>query len=394
MTRKLLITTLLTVSCLALSGQGSIRSVLDQIEANNKTLAGRASLARAESLEARVGNSLPDPEVVVEQVWGSPAELGKQGEVTATQSFDFPSAYIARNRLAKMRGRQAESGYNLYRQQVLLEAQELCYEVIALRRQRTLLSQQAEFATRLAETADKRLEAGDANILESSEARVQALSADNSVRSLDIEIADALGRLKILNGGAEVSFPDSEFPPAEALLPFDEMVERYLEADPSLAAVLAERDAEGLAVKAARAESLPKLVLGYKLEFAAGERFNGLVAGLSVPMFGNRNNVKAARAREIYAASEAENAQMSTRQRLETLYAKARLLEEAIQNCREITAKTGDYIQNLGKALEAGEITVTVYFSQYDAVLGYNERLIELQRDYHLACARINAVTL
>jgi outer membrane protein TolC len=394
MKRKFLITTLLTVSCLALSGQGSIPSVLDQIEANNKTLAGRASLARAETLEARVGNSLSDPEVAVEHVWGTPAELGKHGEFVVSQSFDFPTAYIARNRLAKMRGRQAESGYNLYRQQVLLEAQELCYQVIALRRQRMLLEVHADLTTRLADAADKELEAGEANILKASEARVHALSAGNAVRSLDIEIADALGQLKILNGGAEVTFPDSEFPSLGALTPFDEMVEIYLDADPALTAALAERTAEGLAVKAARAESLPKLVVGYKLEFAAGERFNGLVAGLSIPMFGNRNNVKAARAREIYAASEAENIQNSTRQRLETLYAKAALLEESINSCREITTKAGAYIQNLAKALEAGEITITDYFWQYDEVLGYQQRLIELQRDYHLVCARINAVTL
>jgi outer membrane protein TolC len=393
--RKILITTILLIlGCSVSWGQGSIPSVLDQIEANNKTLAGRASLARAEALEARVGNSLADPEVEYEHVWGSPADLGKQGELTATQSFDFPSAYIARNRLAKMRGRQAESGYNLYRQQVLLEAQELCFEIIALRQQRELFARRAEFATLLSEATDKRLEAGNANILETSEARVQALSADNAVRSLDIEIADALGRLKILNGGTEVVFSDSDFPVEDTLMPLDKMAEIYLESDPALAGALAERDIATQGVKAARSESLPKFVVGYKLEHGGGERFNGIVAGMSIPMFGNRNNVKAARAREIFAASEAESAQMSTRQQLETLYAKARLLEGAILNCREITAKTDDYLQNLTKALDAGEITVTDYFSQYDAVLGYQERLIELQRDYHLVCARINAVTL
>jgi outer membrane protein TolC len=385
---------LLTVSCLALSGQGSIQSVLDQIETNNKTLAGRASLARAEAFEARVGNSLADPEVAVEHVWGTPAELGKHGEFVASQSFDFPTAYIARNRLAKMRGRQAESGYNVYRQQVLLQAQELCYEVIALRRQRKLLEVHADLASKLAEASTKELEAGQANVLKASESRIHSLAAESAVRLLDVEIADALGQLKILNGGAEVTFPDTDFPATEALMPLDDMVEVYLEADPALASVLAERDASGVAVKAARSESLPKLVLGYKLEFAAGERFNGLVAGLSVPMFGNRHNVKAARAREIYAETEAENARMTTRQQLETLYEKARILEEAIGNYEQIARQTDEYLRHLARALAAGELNVTDYFSQYDGIVVFEQELLELTKQHHIVLARINAVTL
>jgi outer membrane protein TolC len=394
MRKILIITTLLAVSCSTLRGQESIQGVLEQIEANNKTLTARASLAEAEALEARVGNSLADPKVQLEHVWGTPAELGKQGELTATQSFDFPSAYIARNRLAKMRGKQAASDYDLYRQQVLLEAQELCFEVIALRRQKELLTVRKGFATRLAEISEKQLEVGDTNILEVSEARVQALSADNYIRLLDVEIADALGRLKILNGGIEVDFTDTEFPPVMGLAPFDEMAEIYLESDPALAGALARRDVAQQGVKAARSESLPKFELGYKLEFAAGERFNGLVAGMSIPMFGNRNNVKRARAEENFALLEAENAQMSTERELATLYDKASILEESIRSYEKITIQSELYLKNLARSLEAGELTVTDYFSQYDGMLNFEKELIELTKQYHIVRSRIDSVTL
>jgi outer membrane protein TolC len=394
MRKILIIAILLTLGCSVLSGQGSIQSVLDRIETNNKTLAARASLAEAETLEARVGNSLPDPEVAVEHVWGTPAELGKHGEVVATQSFDFPTAYIARNRLARMRGRQAESDYDLYRQQLLLEAQELCFEVIALRQQRQLLKYHASVASYLAETAAKELDEGSANVLKASEAHIHSLAAENELHLLDVEITDALGRLKILNGGIDVDFDDTDFPPIIPLTSLDEMVELYLESSPELAGTLAQRDAATQGVKAARSESLPKLVLGYKLEFAAGERFNGLVAGMSIPMFGNRNNVKAARARALYASQQAEDARMATRQNLETLYAKATILEESIRKYEKITDQTGEYLRNLGLALKAGEINVTEYFSQYDDILTYKNELVELTKQYHIVRARIDSVTL
>jgi outer membrane protein TolC len=394
MIHKIIITILLSVSCLSLWGQGSIPSVLQQIEANNKTLAARASLAQAESLEARVGNSLPDPEIQYEHVWGSPASLGKQGEFVASQSFDFPTAYIARARLAKMRGQQADNGYQIYRQQVFLEAQELCFEIIALRRQRELLETHRNLTAQLAETSAKELEAGVAGVLKVSESRLHLLAAENELRLLDVEITDALGRLKILNGGVDIDFPDNDFPLQTDIMPFDEMARIYAESDPLLTGAALEGEVAKQQAKTARSESLPKLSLGYKLEFGGGERFNGFVAGVSIPMFGNRHNVKAARARELYASLVQEDMQTSVTQTLVTLYEKASLLEESIRNYKKITQETESYLKYLEQTLSAGEITVTDYFTQYDGILVYKKELIELTRQYHIVRSRIYSVLL
>lgn len=395
MFRYLLMTIVsLAVGVGAADAQSSIPKVLDAIEANNLTLRARASLAEAEALEARVGNSLPDPEVEYEHVWGSPKDLGKQGEFAATQSFDFPTAYAARNKLAKLRGRQSASEYDLYRQQVLMEAQTLCIEIVALRRQRALLDTRAGFARAIADAAQQMLDAGQANTLEASEASVQYLAAANAVAMLDIEIADALGQLKILNGGVEVDFPDGEFPAMDGVPPFDQMAEVYYESDPALQSALAGRDAARQEVRASRSESLPKLALGYKLEHGAGERFNGVVAGMTIPMFGNRNNVKRARAQQQYAELEADDARARVGQQLETLYAKAGLLEESVRRYDGITQNNAAYLENLRRALDAGQINVTDYFSQYDAVMQFEEARIGLLRDYHLTCAQIYSVML
>lgn len=394
MRKRFLIIAFLAVGISMANGQSTIVRILNEIETNNLTLQARASLSEAEALEARVGNSLPDPEVEYEHVWGSPKELGKQGEFAATQSFDFPSAYVARNKLARLRGRQYSSEYALYRQEVLMEAQNLCLEIVALRKQRALLDMRAGFAGKLAGASERMLEEGQANVLQASEARVQYLAANNAVRLLDVEIADALGRLKILNGGVEIEFTDVDFPSVTGIMPFDDMAEIYYNSDPALAGALAERDAAAQEVKASRSESLPKFALGYKLEHGNGEQFHGVVAGMSIPMFGNRNNVKRARAQERYASLAADDARARTGQQLATLYAKAALLEKSIKDYAKITEDTGSYLGCLAKALEAGQISVTDYFSQYDGIIGFEEALIDLMREYHLVRAQIYSVML
>lgn len=376
------------------AAQSSIERVLSEVEANNLTLKARASSAEASALEVRVGNSLPDPEIGYEHVWGSPADLGKQGEFTAMQSFDFPTAYAARNKLARLRGRQYDSEYGLYRQEVLLEAYNLCLEIIALRRQRDLLDTRAGFARELAAASERMLAEGAANTLQASEARVQYLAADNAVRLLDVGIADAMGRLKILNGGVETGFADKEFPPMTAITPFESMLEVYLDSDPAILAAAAGREAAGQEVRAARSQSLPRFAVGYKLEYGGGERFQGVAAGMSIPVFGNRNNVKRARAQERFAALEADDVRTRAEQRLSALYAKAAILEESVISYGEIAEDTQAYLANLRRSLEAGQITVTEYFSQYDGIMAYEEALIEFLREYHQVRAQIYSVML
>lgn len=375
-------------------GQNSIENVLRQVEANNKTLYARASLAEADMLAEKMGNSLPDPEVAYEHMWGTRAVSGQKGEVTATQSFDFPTAYIERNRLAELRGKKYASEYDLYRQQVLLETYELCVELIFLRNQAALFKMRAAFSGGIADAAARKLESGEINAMQATEARIHWLAARNEIRIIEVEIADAVGRLKILNGGLDVDFPDTEFPAADVLPPFEDMAAVYLESDPELAIALAEYAAAKQEVRASRSESLPKLTAGYKLEHGGRERFNGVVAGVSIPMFGNRNNVKRARAQERFASLQAENAKMSVERRLATLYNKATLLEESIISYEDITEDTAEYLDNLSKALAAGQINITDYYSRYDALIESEKALIELKREYHIVRARIYSVML
>lgn len=380
--------------CVAAPAQGSIERVLAEIEANNLTLKARASLSEAGALEARTGNSLPDPELGYDHLWGRSPESGTQGEFTAVQPFDFPTAYAARNKLARLRGRQFASEYDLYRQEVLSEAHGICLELIAMRRRRALLDRRAGLARELASASQRRFAEGAVDALHVSESRVQYLAAANALRLMDVGIADAEGRLKILNGGVETGFADADFPVRGELMPFEAMLELYLESDPAILAAAAAREAAGQQVRAARSESLPKLALGYKLEHGNGERFQGVTAGVSIPMFGNRNNVKRAAAERRYAELADDDTRARARQQLATLYAKAALLEESIAGYMEIMEDTEQYLSNLRRSLDAGRITVTDYFSQYDGITAYEEAFIEFLLEYHQVRAQIYSVFL
>ena len=373
----------------------AIGQVLRSVEENNAALAARRKLADAQTLEARTGNSLENPEVEFGYKWGDPSSLGKAGEVAVSQAFDFPSTYVYRNRMARSLAEQYGHEYAAYRQELLLEAQSLCLEIIALRQQGDLLRKALANAQGVADIMTRREEAGDANILEANKARFELVGAKNAYKLNEIELVAAENRLANLNGGNPVAFTVGEFPARPFLAAREEMAGRYEETSPELLALLSGKSAADNDVHVSRSLSLPKFSAGYKHEYTPGgnDKFNGITVGMSIPMFGNRNNVKRAKAQAMFAESQYRSGLTDMRSNLAELYAKAGLLAASLDDYRRITEHARS-VELLNKAIEAGQISIVDYFAELAPVYDAWLTMIEVERDYHLACARIMMIDL
>lgn len=400
--KKIVIATAILVCSWGLAGSAvaqqtdqAIGQVLQSVEQNNATLAARRNLTDAQRLEARTGNSLENPDVEFGYKWGNPSSLGKSGEVSLTQGFDFPSTYVYRNRMAKRLGEQYGHEYAAYRQQLLLDAQSLCLEIIALRQQNDLLRKALENAERIADIMAQREEAGDANILEANKARYELVGAKNAYKLNEIELATAENKLVNLNGGKPITFTATGFPSRPTLASQEQMRQRYEETSPELLALLSGKSAAEQDVKLSRSQSLPRLSAGYKHEFAPGgnERFNGISVGMSIPMFGNRNNVKRAKAQSLYAQSQYQSGVIEMQTALAEMYAKAELLSGSLREYRDITEHASS-MELLTKAIESGQISVTDYYAELQPIYDAYLTMVEVERDFHMVCAQINMIDL
>ena len=103
-----------------LAAQNNIESILRSIEKNNKELQASEQLTLSKKLEAATENTLPDPNVSYERKWGKPASIGKTGELSVSQSFDFPSVYVHKNQLYDLKSDLYDQQKQIIRQQVLL----------------------------------------------------------------------------------------------------------------------------------------------------------------------------------------------------------------------------------------------------------------------------------
>lgn len=272
MKRQILSIALAVVSLTAW-GQDIFTPVLQQIEQNSTTLQALQQQMEAEKLQNKTGLTPDNPEVSFGYLWGNSATIGNRKDVSVSQSFDFPTAYVQRSRLSNLQNNGVEYRYRTERMQLLLSAKELCIELIYNNMLREMYAVQVENARRIAEACEQLVQKGEANRLEYNKAALNYATMENELKRIDLERERLSANLTALNGGKPIAFDVIAY--AVPALPAD-FEQWYKEAEannPSLQYLRSEVEVAVRQVKLSQAEGLPKMAVGYMGEFVVGERF-------------------------------------------------------------------------------------------------------------------------
>lgn len=383
-----LFTLLLLGSILPIYAQSEIEEVLKSIESNNKALQAGQQLNETQKLEARTGNYLPNPTVELNQLWADRSVGGNSNELAVIQSFDFPSVYFNKNKLAKLKSSVSDYQYAATRQQILLKARQACQEIIYLRKQKHLLDNRLKNAERLEALYHQRLNSGDANQLEYNKIRLEKMNAASAARRNEATLRSQLEQLQTLNGGLPISFMAQDFTTVPILPEYSALETAYLSADPTLKSITRESEVARREIKVNRALTLPKFDIGYRRNGGSEETLNGFRIGMSIPLWENKNTVKRAKAQAEYSILTIEDNTQTLKATLKELYLQA----QSLQISREEYAQTLASQQTeelLNKALEAGQISMIDYFVEitilYDSIQNY----LEVEKEYYNLTAQL-----
>lgn len=374
-------------SILPLQAQQSIDEVLQYIEQSSKELQAQRRLTEAQKLEARTGNSLQNPTVEMENMWRRP-EAGSEAELTVMQGFDFPSAYAARNKIAKLKGSAYESQGAEVRQQILLQAKLLCLEIIYLRQQQASLNERLSNTERLAAIYQQKLETGTANILETNKINVELITTRTAANLNATSLQTCMEQLTNLAGGNPVNFTATEYPVEQPLPDYASIEALYLEQNPELQRLEHERNAAQKSIALNKAIGLPKFEVGFRHNYGLEGRLTGFAVGMSIPMFENKNKVKTARAQSYYTDTQLQSAKLNNIAQLKQLYQQAQTLQASATSLENLL-QNQNTIDLLNKALDAGQISVIEYFTEVNTFYQNRETLLQLQKDYRTVTAQI-----
>jgi outer membrane protein TolC len=344
----------------------SLDAILRSVAENNTELRALQSAATAEKAENRAENNLEDP--TVDYLRQHNTQTSEHStEFNAIQSFDFPTQYITRNRAIGLRNEAVDRQYEAARREVLLQAKQLCLQMIFLNRQRTLLDQRLTNAEAMERHAATRMETGDASILEMNKIKMERMNV-NAEKAKNVgEYRTALQQLLALNGNQPLEFDGSEYPVlASEALDYNSLHDLALTGDAGLEAQAIQSLAAQKQVSVDRQGWLPKLSVGFRRNTTAVDADNGLYVGASVPIFQNRKKVAAAKARAV----EARLTQQSEKEKAEAQF------QGLFNEMQQLRAALDVYdlplmfhtLDVLKKAFAEGELSVIEYFTEMECI--------------------------
>lgn len=393
---KYLILTVSLALPLMLHAQSATDSLLLVVERTNTTLLALGRQTAAEGMERSASLALPDPEIGLAYLWGSPSLIGSRQDVSATQSLDLATLTGARRSVVRAQDALAQWQYRVRRMEILLQARLLCADVVYHNRRLAVAERRRQSLLALAGMETRRLEAGDGNRLEVNQARMAVATQEADIAAVSAEREKALASLAALMGPGEgegLTLRDTAYCAAPLPADFSVWYAEAAQRSPLLGYVAQEVEVSRRQMRLARSERLPTLSAGFMGEYVAGQRYQGLSLGLSVPLWSAGKRIRAARA--AAEAAEARQSDLRTQyyNKARSLYQRAVALRR-VATAYRTAAEGGDSPRLLRTALDEGEISMPDYLRQMQAYYGAEDQALAAEHDYQRACAELAAAEL
>lgn len=367
--------------------QNGLDAFLQEIEVNNQELKLYRQDANASTERAGTGLYPSDPEVNFGFLNADPESIGRRIDFSITQRFDFPTAYGFRSEIGKIRREVAELTLKYKTMSIRHQAAELLIKYQAAAKKRVLLEERMILAEQMQKAFDSKLQAGDLSMLDYQQMNLSKLKTERQLAEIQRHEAGLLLEIKQMNAGKTPAAMIPDFP-------FSLKSEESLLVNLStislnhplykLAELQIQESVKELSL--AKSSRLPKFEAGYMSENVAGESFQGVTAGLSLPLWENASTVKTAKAEKISAELNLTAVSSDLQTKIQLLLQDQYQLEQSVRKYQFILEMTKQD-ELLTKALESGYINLTDYLYRLDFFFDSKLEFIELQEKYQLAKA-------
>lgn len=364
-----------------------IDSVLSAVENNNLTLKALSSDIKAQIHESKSANNLSETSVQYSPFYADGVSGVASSELVVSQDFDFPTLYAARSKASKMKNEELDKRFLLERRNILLDARQLCLDIIHINKRQTLLNKRMDIADNLLRLYEKRMENGDATILELNKVKMERMELNAEAEELQATLRSAQSQLTAINGNNPIRFAATDYPPMAPLPDDATLISQYLASDAEILVAEAETRNTQQNINISKQNWLPKLTVGYRRNTNLDEAVNGFLVGAAIPLFSNRHKTKEARAMHESQLLKLEDTRNQNASAAQSMIAELRHTENAMKaydvNLMETT------LQLLGKAVEVGQISSIDYFREADIINANMTKYLDLENQYHKSVSEI-----
>jgi outer membrane protein, heavy metal efflux system len=368
--------------------QNDVDRILKEVEANNRSMQANKKYWEAKRAEYKTGITPYDPQIEYDYLFGSPVGAGNQKDFSVTQRLDFPTTYKRKRELSNTQIAQTDLQQKVYRQDILLQAKLVTIQIIYLNKKGAELNRRLANTQQLVQDYEKKLEKGDVIILDVNKARLQLLNINHEVALNNNEIQVATTKLTGLNGGQPIQVSDTTYPLTNTVPDF-ETLDSLIEAnDPILKVYEQEKEIMQKQIAVQKSLNLPKFETGYHSQGILGQSYRGVHAGITIPLWENKNRLTAAQENLNYATTNAQSHIIEHRLENKGYYDQLAVRVKAMQEYKELLL-TLNNTALLNKALQLGQITVVQYFQDEAYYFSAYDKYLQMEWEYQQAVARL-----
>lgn len=322
--------------------------------------------------------------------YGQINSVNNDSKISLSQSFDFPTVYTNKSRLANATIKASEEQFNITKNELVRSVKNAYYQLSSITAKRKLLQYQDSLFLDFASAAEVRFKVGESNYLEKVTAETQMMEVQNQLIRAKADWLIAQKQLQILlNNKEDISIPDNT--PAKrpfTLLPDSAAIAK----NPYLGYLNQQLEISRYETKIERSKMLPDFNIGYfnqslngtqfnngvEQNFNSGNRFTGIQAGISIPLwFGPYNSrIQAAKLNGKIAESNLQAQQLLIQGQLNTITQEFQKYQSTVDYYEKKALPQAELIiQNANKAFKAGEI------GYFEYLQGLNQA-IKIKTDY------------
>lgn len=378
----------LILSLGAKAQQPTVDGVLQSIEANNPALKAYDAYLQKQALANKAENNVDNPQASAFYLPFGEHTGPDYTEFQISQTVEFPSVYAARHKLNLERNERLKIEFSKLRQEVLLKAQTLLYELVYLQQQKQLAERRMAQGDTILQQTQTLFDKGQIGILELNKAKVAWLQSQFAVEEIETERQAIHQELQSMNGGNVLSFADESYPTSLQLPPADSLWQQRLYSDAELLVLQQEQAVAEQNIKLEKNKVLPDLSAGYNYQGVPGSNYSGIYAGLSIPLWGSRAKVKTAKAELQYQEQQAQAISFEIENQFRTDYQRYELLLKKFSEYQQsLDGLNSEAL--LQKSYELGEIAFLDYFREVQFYRTAIDKMLSIEKEMHQLRAKL-----
>jgi cobalt-zinc-cadmium resistance protein CzcA len=391
------------------SQQPRVITLHDAIQmALDSNLSVKSAGLSVDARKALKGSALDLPKTTIDGQYGQFNSFSNDNGVTISQSFEFPSVYVNKYKLANANIKSSELQYEVSRLEIATRVKQVFWQYLFLSSKKKLLVYQDSLYSGFLRAADLRAKAGETNRLEMITARSQSLEIKNQLFQVTSDITISSRKLMVLLNSRLPLVPSlTEVYRFDSVMNYDSV---SVEQNPSLAYVKQQVEVSQITKKLERSMAMPDLNIGYFSQTITGTqevnglpqnfgkdyRFGGVQAGVSIPLWFSpyASRAKAAKINENIARTDAENYTRSISADLQSLLDEYNKYSSSVDYYEKQAVPEADLIiDQATRSYKAGALDYLDYVLTLNRALAIRQSYLDALNNYNQTIISIDFIT-